>query len=96
MTEPVNDGRWWVLVEETAGSYLGRKLVPVKPADDREDALRLAEEVARTFEPRHPAMPSRRSLFRTTNDGWVVQVEGATASFHFTVVAAKWIESIPA
>jgi|SoiMethySBSTD1v2_1073268.scaffolds.fasta_scaffold983863_1 predicted RNase H-like HicB family nuclease len=94
--EPVHDGRWWVLVEETAGTYQARRLLPIRAAEDREDALRLAEEVARTYEPTHPAFPRRRSLFRTPTDGWVVEVEGATASFHFTVIAAKWIESLPA
>jgi hypothetical protein len=96
MSEPERDGQWWVLVEETEGSYRGRRLVPLRPAEDREDALRLAEDAARTYEPRHPAMPQRRSVFRTMNDSWVVLVEGATSTFHFTVTAAKGEWSSPA
>jgi hypothetical protein len=92
--EPVHDGRWWVLVEDPADQT--RRLLPVKAAEDREDALRLAEEVARTHKPKHPRFPQRRSLYRTPTDGWVVEVEGVTAKFHFFVIVAKWIESIPA
>jgi len=96
MTEPEHVGQWWVLVEETDGGYRGRRLFPLQPAEDREDALRLAEEAARTYEPRHPAMPQSRSVFRTMNDSWVVLVEGATSTFHFTVTVAKGEPASPA
>jgi hypothetical protein len=86
--------QWYVLVDETMGGYLGRKLTHVMPADGQEAAVATAERTAFTYMPRHPSSPKSRSVFRTGPNTWVVQVMGATATFHFTVTIGTWVGTV--
>ncbi|GAA5042765.1 hypothetical protein HNP84_002103 [Thermocatellispora tengchongensis] len=89
------DDRWKVLIEELEGSEREWRLTQVTAAGpERAGAVGLAEQMARTYVPRHPWSPRRRHLYRVGEGTWLVEVEGATRDFHFRVTLAEYVETI--
>jgi hypothetical protein len=89
--DPVPPQDWYVLVEETTGT--GRdamrwELTTIRSFHRYEDAVPYARELARTYQPRHPASPRNRRTFRIGQDCWVIYIEGLMRTFHFRVSVA--------
>ncbi|MGH8878722.1 MAG: hypothetical protein ACRD0P_15510 [Stackebrandtia sp.] len=88
------DGEWYVLIFEERGlrDVRRRELVEtVKVGPDLAEARAKAEAQAGTWEPEHPMMPSRRMVFRTSADSWVVDITGATTAYYFEVRLAQLV-----
>lgn len=96
MSQPADQlpPQWYVLIEETHGSYFGRQLTHVMPADGPEAAVADAERAAFGYLPRHPSSPKSRTVFRTGPNTWLVQVVGRTATFYFTVTMGTWVGTV--
>lgn len=89
---PVTDHNWHVLIFEGVGSYRGRGLTHTIPVNgDYRAALAHAARMAAEYQPTHPVVPQRRQIFHTPPDSWIVNVHGATRSFHFTVQVANLV-----
>lgn len=88
---PAPTREWYVLVEENVGSGQGMwwKLSTIRAFHQYRDAQQFARELARTYQPRHPASPRGRRAFRIGEDTWVVYIEGMTRTFHFRVSVAE-------
>jgi hypothetical protein len=78
---------WFVLIEETLGPRW--VLSQILPFPDRATALAHAATAARTYRPTNPRMKYGRTVFRTGEDLWTVQVEGGYTRFHFRVSLAQ-------
>ncbi|CAM4136024.1 hypothetical protein KIPE111705_42295 [Kibdelosporangium persicum] len=92
VTRRVPAGRWCVLIEESVGhsSYIRWELTRIKSFGSRDDAVREAANLARTYEPEHPAKQRSRRIFRTGTDLWTVQVRGTNdRTAHFRVIVAE-------
>ncbi|MFF4651994.1 hypothetical protein [Streptomyces sp. NPDC001380] len=89
------DGGWHVMVEETEPGYGSgvalRTPFFVPGGRDRQEACRLAEQVARTHRPRHPSRPQVRQAFRQDDGVWHVHVRGTTRVFWFRVTVVEWL-----
>ncbi|MBR8740230.1 hypothetical protein [Nocardiopsis sp. MG754419] len=86
---------WVLVVEESVGSGqnirwgVGRvQGTYEEPERAREEGLRLARE----YEPRHPWSQEGRRIYRLSEDVHLVNVQGATSSFHFRVSVAERVE----
>jgi hypothetical protein len=93
----VNEGRWYVLVEEHVQhfNYIRWDLSQAFPAPDMEQALQLAHHVALNHVGKHPRTPRSRALFRGPDGSWLVNVHGATTRFHFRVTVAEYYGTYP-
>jgi hypothetical protein len=93
----MNPLHWCVLVEEYVTAINDRRvtITQMHPANDFEHALWLAQQTALYHQPSHPARPRSRSLFRTQDGGWVVQVTGAASTFHFRVSVTEYYGDFP-
>jgi hypothetical protein len=89
--QPAPTRDWFVLVEETTGSGEGMRwtLSTIRSFHQYQEAQQFARELARTYQPRHPASPRGRRTFRIGEDAWVVYIEGLTRTFHFRVSVAE-------
>jgi hypothetical protein len=89
--DPAPTRHWFVLVEETTGSgdSMRWSLSTIRSFRHYREAQESARELARTYQPRHPASPRRRRTFRVGEDCWVVHIEGMTRTFHFRVSVAE-------
>ena len=88
----MNPLQWYVLVEENFSTYNDRpwKISKKQPANDFEHALWLAQQLALYHQPQHPKWPQSRSLYRTQDGGWLVELPGATVGFHFRVSVVEY------
>jgi hypothetical protein len=93
VTEP--PAGWSVIINETMGSYLGREIVQVLPADSYEHAVSVAEWVAINHKPQHPMNVKRRDVFRGEDGVWTVQLTGSTRAYYFTATIARWVGTYP-
>jgi hypothetical protein len=93
----MNPLQWYVLVEENVSGYNDRpwKISQRHAANDFEHALSMAQQVALSYQPEHPKWPKSRSVFRTRDGGWLVELSGATANFHFRVSVAEYCGEFP-
>ena len=57
----------------------------------REYGRRQLRQIADTFAPRHPVMEQARRVYRVDPDTFLVIVNGATSTFHFTVRLVEWV-----
>ncbi|WP_227983969.1 hypothetical protein [Nocardia spumae] len=83
----MSTARWNVLIEEQIGSkeYRQWELTSIAAAGaDRSSA----EDLSRTYRPRHPMSPRDRTRYRTA-DGWVVVVDGAMSEFRYRLTVAE-------
>ncbi len=82
---------WYVLIEETVGGGDSQRwsLTTIRRFADRDEALWHAADFARTYQPRHPAMPRNRRVFKIGEDSWVVYIEGAMRTYHFRIFVAQ-------
>lgn len=89
--DPVPTRDWFALVEETVGMNDQKRwsLTTIRSFFTRGEALAFAEDLARTFQPRHPSSPRKRRVFRVGEDVWITYVEGAMQTFHFRVSVAQ-------
>ncbi|MFW5418556.1 hypothetical protein J0910_18245 [Nocardiopsis sp. CNT-189] len=85
------EGRWGILIEESAGGYRGRMAndpaeAPAYPT--RDIARQAAYATAREYMPRHPSAPQRRTVLRRSPDEYTVIVKGMieTHYYHVSVV----------
>lgn len=88
---------WYVLIEEQVGygNAIRWQLTQTTPARDRQHALEVAGQAAYNYRPANPYSEQQRSLFRTPEGSWVVNVQGLTASFHFRTTVAEYINTFP-
>lgn len=92
--DPAEAGGFVVLTEENRGSGEWRWTCEVKAsATSRTDAQRLAFELAAGYQPKHPAIPQSRQVFRLDADHYLVMVQGLTTVFHFRVSVAERIQA---
>ncbi|MGB3953811.1 MAG: hypothetical protein WBL05_00755 [Brooklawnia sp.] len=91
--DPAEAGGFAVLVEENRGSGEWRWTSEVKAnATTRADAQRMAYNLATGYQPRHPAMPQSREVFRLNPDQYLVMVQGLTTTFHFRISVAERLQ----
>jgi len=84
--------RFAVLVEQNRGSSGDFCWSPVETGAvfrTREAARAEALGTCRRFDPKHPHLEQRRTVYRVSPDEYVVAVEGMTAVFHFRVTVAE-------
>lgn len=87
---------WHVLILEEMGTQGNqrRELTKATHIDgDYQQARRAALETARTYLPEHPMFEKSREVFQTSDDSWLVNVEGSTSWYYFNVQVADLIES---
>nr|BFD92775.1 hypothetical protein KitaXyl93_41350 [Kitasatospora sp. Xyl93] len=97
----VSDGSWYVLVErdrriEADGAHRWQLTPPQEAPLGREQAVRLAEETARTYVPREgpePDGPPMRRIFRTSDGGFLVELAHRGWKRHFRVSVAELVHS---
>lgn len=85
---------WTVVVEESVNyGQSARWGVGAVRGDyaDREQARGAALEMTRSFTPNHPWSERERQVYRLSEDGYLVNVVGATTEFHFRVTVAERI-----
>ena len=87
--EPGPPMGFFLLVEQLTGS--GNTAIwridpdPIPAGGDRSGARAAALQLARTFSPHHPYSPQGRTVYRISDDAYVVVVPGMTKTFHFRV-----------
>lgn len=88
----MNSGQWYVLIEEQVGYGSGIRwhLAHSAPASGADHATEMARYAAFNHVPTNPRMPKNRAVFRSPDGSWLVNVEGATMSFHFRVSIAEF------
>ncbi|WP_017592904.1 hypothetical protein [Nocardiopsis potens] len=82
------EGRWGILIEESAGGYRGRMVnnpaeVPAYPT--RDIARQAAYATAREYMPSHPSAPRQRTVLRRSPDEYTVIVKGMIETHHYHV-----------
>lgn len=86
---------WVLLVEETVGSGQSMRwgVGRVQGAyPEWEQAAEAALVLAREYAPNHPWSESGRQIYRTSESAYLVDVQGATATFPFRVSVAQRVE----
>jgi hypothetical protein len=93
----MSSGPWYVLIEEQVGYGGGIRwhLAHSIPASGPEHAAEMACHLAVNHLPTNPRMPKSRAVFRSPDGSWLVNVEGATMSFHFRVSIAEYFGIYP-
>ncbi|WP_405061317.1 hypothetical protein OG474_06640 [Kribbella sp. NBC_01505] len=81
---------WEVLVERNDEGRWGL-YVPDQPVEfsSLPEAQAAAEELASSFSPDDPFSPRYRTIYRTGDGRYLVALEGARETFHFTVQVAE-------
>jgi len=82
------EGRWGILIEESAGGYRGRMVndpedAPVYPT--RDVARQAAHATAREYLPGHPSAPRWRTVLRRSPDEYTVILKGMIETHHYHV-----------
>ncbi|MFN0282831.1 MAG: hypothetical protein ACKVZ6_12785 [Kineosporiaceae bacterium] len=90
---PVASGEGFVLlVEQTIGSTGDLRWATYEPSvvqPTRDAARRAALDLCRRLDPSHPFSEQRRSVYRISDDEYLVVVVGRTKTFHFRVSVAE-------
>lgn len=94
----VDRSPWAVIVEETTGFGRDSQLWTItrtQQCADRNEARKVAFELAENYRPEHPASPQARYVYQVGFDTWLVQMPGAMRNYHFRVSAAQFVGAHP-
>jgi hypothetical protein len=92
--QPSAPGPIWLVIEQNVGSSGDMRWGVDGPQElplgtTWAQARAHAEQVARTFGPRHPLMENGRTVMRVDENSFLTIVRGATSSFHFRVTLGE-------
>nr|WP_157528504.1 hypothetical protein [Kibdelosporangium sp. MJ126-NF4] len=83
--------QWFVLIEENVGWQQGTRwmLTHATSYPNRDAALASAVWATKWYKPENPRSEQHRTAYRSGEDVWTIQVQGAFSSFHFRVSLAQ-------
>ncbi|PRY46434.1 hypothetical protein CLV43_101710 [Umezawaea tangerina] len=89
----MENGNWWVAIEENRGMGDGREwtMSQANPAGDLSAAQAEAMRLARHYAPAYPWSEKARKVLRTNENSYLVIVEGRASTFHFRVTVGELI-----